>query len=667
MQKNWLLLYLLLGWGLSLHGQTLTNAVPNPIAPGYTGTLTITGANTLFSRSTRGLSLHLEHANTGQLYEFGASQPWIGGWCTTTDDTLASGTITLPGNAPTGAYHVELRGYGYYGPNLTVIENNLLIVTGNAANFNGKIVYDLDSNCTQNGLDLGVGNQIVLASPGGYMGVTDLNGSFSISLPTGTYTFSTGNPTGATLICPAAPFTQTATMNTLGGTISGIDFYAKPSIQADIGCMVVAGNHRPGFTNNWVNVRVFNNSLHPALNCTLRVAKPSAFSFTSFIPAPTSVNGDTVIWTFGPLSSLGYSNFGIMMTVPTITPLGTPYTYWTDVTTPATESDLVNNEDVFSDVVVGSYDPNDKQVWTLDGENADGPIDPLAMRLRYLIRFQNTGTDTAFNIAIADQLDADLDARSIEIEGSSDPVQLVFTDSTGRDLRFEFADILLPDSNVNEPASHGYVRYSIDRKPNLPIGTRIENVAGIYFDFNAPIITNTVVSTLCNPLGNSFTQSVNSTVVTFTAPPQGLPTSWAWDFGDGNTSAVAAPTHTYDTSGVYTVCLTIGNDCGRVETICSNVYIGIVATENASEAIQSLSLSPNPGREAVQLDLTANRLRSPRFELRDIQGKLVTAWTEDTIVGKYAKQLDVAAYAPGLYFLHIHSLETQFTVKLMVE
>ena len=63
-------------------------------------------------------------------------------------------------------------------------------------------------------------------------------------------------------------------------------------------------------------------------------------------------------------------------------------------------------------------------------------------------------------------------------------------------LTFTFNNILLPDSNVNEVASHGFIQFSIDQRPDNPFGVLLENRAGIYFDFNAPIMTNTVWHTI---------------------------------------------------------------------------------------------------------------------------------------------------------------------------
>jgi hypothetical protein len=63
-------------------------------------------------------------------------------------------------------------------------------------------------------------------------------------------------------------------------------------------------------------------------------------------------------------------------------------------------------------------------------------------------------------------------------------------------VNFLFDNILLPDSNANEPASHGFVTYKVNLKPSLTVGTVINNYASIYFDYNAPVITNTTITTL---------------------------------------------------------------------------------------------------------------------------------------------------------------------------
>jgi hypothetical protein len=64
---------------------------------------------------------------------------------------------------------------------------------------------------------------------------------------------------------------------------------------------------------------------------------------------------------------------------------------------------------------------------------------------------------------------------------------------------FRFNNILLPDSNTNELLSHGFVKYRIQPKSSLVLGDMIENEAYIYFDFNAPILTNTTTTIVAIP------------------------------------------------------------------------------------------------------------------------------------------------------------------------
>lgn len=140
----------------------------------------------------------------------------------------------------------------------------------------------------------------------------------------------------------------------------------------------------------------------------------------------------------------------------------------------------------------GSYDPNDKQGFPT-GVLAEHYI-PLATPIDYLIRFQNTGTDTAFTVVIRDTLDTDLDILSIRPTGGSHPYTF---NLIGENVaQFVFANILLPDSNVNEAASHGYIKFNISPKKDLLNGTVVENQAAIFFDFNDPIITNKTTHTL---------------------------------------------------------------------------------------------------------------------------------------------------------------------------
>ena len=135
---------------------------------------------------------------------------------------------------------------------------------------------------------------------------------------------------------------------------------------------------------------------------------------------------------------------------------------------------------------IGSYDPNDKQGFPR-GVSAEHFI-PQETEIEYLIRFQNTGTDTAFTVRILDTLSQWLDVATLRQGGSSHPC--AFSVVGPGVVQFLFANIMLPDSNANEAASHGYVQFAVKPRAGLPDMTTIENEAAIFFDFNDPVITN---------------------------------------------------------------------------------------------------------------------------------------------------------------------------------
>ena len=136
---------------------------------------------------------------------------------------------------------------------------------------------------------------------------------------------------------------------------------------------------------------------------------------------------------------------------------------------------------------VGSYDPNDKAAVPA-GYGAQHLLEANT-DIEYKIRFQNTGTDTAFTVVVLDTLSSRLNPYSVRPGASSHTYTYELLD--GNVLRFRFDNIMLPDSNVNEPGSNGFVKFKVSQMPDLADGTRIENDAAIFFDFNDPVITNT--------------------------------------------------------------------------------------------------------------------------------------------------------------------------------
>lgn len=152
------------------------------------------------------------------------------------------------------------------------------------------------------------------------------------------------------------------------------------------------------------------------------------------------------------------------------------------------EDDIDYNVEIDCREIIASYDPNEKSVKPV-GLTANHYIDSTDV-LEYQINFQNTGTDTAFVIIIRDTLSEFLDVTAIETGASSHPYTFkIFGQGI---LEWRFDHVLLPDSNLNEPASHGFVKFKVNQSPGNSQGTLIENRAGIIFDYNSPVITDVV-------------------------------------------------------------------------------------------------------------------------------------------------------------------------------
>jgi hypothetical protein len=144
--------------------------------------------------------------------------------------------------------------------------------------------------------------------------------------------------------------------------------------------------------------------------------------------------------------------------------------------------------------ITDSYDPNDKAVspqGVTDQHNT-----PTAAVLQYVVRFQNTGTDVAYKVVVADTLSEHLDVSTLRIGAVSHPYQVKASGKGKVVLTFTFNNINLPDSTADEARSHGFIQFSIKPKAGLPEKTRIENFADIYFDYNDPVRTNTTFNTM---------------------------------------------------------------------------------------------------------------------------------------------------------------------------
>ncbi len=230
-------------------------------------------------------------------------------------------------------------------------------------------------------------------------------------------------------------------------------------------------------------------------------SSPNVYTQLSPIPNP---NWYSVTSGFGALSPGASTMIYTDYMVPTNIPIGTNVNFWDSAVYAAPMTNWLtdytpwNNVDNGSTAVIGSFDPNFKEV-TPKGTGAQGYIFTKDSVLDYVIHFQNTGTFFAQKIVVIDTLDSDLDWTSLR-PGYSDHNYTASINENGI-LKFTFNNIHLDWQSDSEMDSRGLVSYSIKQRPHLSPLTQIKNSAAIYFDYNKPVITNQTLNTIQFPLG----------------------------------------------------------------------------------------------------------------------------------------------------------------------
>lgn len=165
-------------------------------------------------------------------------------------------------------------------------------------------------------------------------------------------------------------------------------------------------------------------------------------------------------------------------------------------------------------------------------------------------------------------------------------------------------------------------------------------------------------------LAASATVSSVDTVATFTNTSVGA-TTYAWDFGDGNTSTTTSPVHEYDAAGTYTVTLTATN--GACEAVDSfDVVITVVGLEEIT-SIASVKLFPNPASDNVNVELNLKENSNITLSIVDNSGKIVYTENTSLVEGKTIQSLNTSSLKAGYYNVVISAENSVAkTIKLAI-
>jgi uncharacterized repeat protein (TIGR01451 family) len=370
--------------------------------------------------------------------------------------------------------------------------NNLSMAAGIVT---GKIFYDANANCQQNAGEIPAENRMVRFEPGGYVGVANAAGLYGVALPPGAYTAQTSVPAYHVSAC-----TNPTSFSLVNGLSLTKNVAYQPSTQVkDLKIRLLSTRIRPGLKAHF-SLQVENEGTQPVPAGTqLRfLYGPDKLTLQNTTPFVAVNSAGEVVFTLPEIAAYTQETFRVSLELdadPNL--LGEILSFSAQIVDNYGDVDLLDNLANLDVTVTGSFDPNDKTPIT--GALGGRYILKTDSTIQYLIRFQNTGNDTAFSVVIRDTLGLEYTPKKgIKTLATSHPARFVLRG--GRIAEWHFNPIELPDSTTNEPASHGYVLFEVPIKAERRSGMILRNKAAIYFDFNHPIITNTASTKMVSRL-----------------------------------------------------------------------------------------------------------------------------------------------------------------------
>jgi uncharacterized repeat protein (TIGR01451 family) len=375
---------------------------------------------------------------------------------------------------------------------------------GSFYNITGKSYFDSNTNCLYESGDFRQGNEHILLYKNGNLiqqaftggegyysfDVNDSLGDYNVELDTNNIPF--------TVLCPLN-ISYNDTITVADTVFYDNDFALKCKAGFDLGVGSISGfPFRPAH-NTTVHIQAGDMANFYGANCASGISGAVTISFTgpiSYIsPAigaltPNNVSGNVLTYNVADFGAVDlFTAFNIIIHTDTFAVIGSQVCFTVSVSPTIGDNNISNNILTHCFTVQTSYDPNNKEVYPINDVDVNGD-----RWLTYTINFQNTGTASAEHIYVTDTLSSNFDLSTFQLLAyNHQPLVQILE---GGIARFNFPNINLPDSNTNEPLSHGYVQYKIKLKDGLSVGTQTTNMAYIYFDFNTPVVTNTTSNTL---------------------------------------------------------------------------------------------------------------------------------------------------------------------------
>ena len=380
------------------------------------------------------------------------------------------------------------------------------------AKITGNVYRDFPTTtaCTKDGIDLPVQDRKMLAvGSTNYYSFTDVNGNYNLDVPAGPYLVSNapiGGDPWALPGCQVASYNFTAASNT---TSSGKDFaliLANPSAPCNIflnlishgfntlpsPCHIILSGPCPGAEHEYIV------TLSEDILSGIKLGTTAQLDIN--LDSKFTINSVTSDCTFTSTSPNSHERVvsittdiypGSMCTVHVLATPSDDGPYTNTVTLNGANSCTGTKTRTLTENSYCPCDPNDMLVQPR-GCGPDGEV-AMDQPLTYSIKFENVGNGRAHNIFIEDVLDEDLDLSTVSLVSSSHPVTGFQINGNKLVISLEGVDLagtLGPETNLGEVVFTARALPVEDQNDGY-----VENTASVFFDFNDPVVTNTVKNT----------------------------------------------------------------------------------------------------------------------------------------------------------------------------
>lgn len=514
----------------------------------------------------------------------------------------------------------------------------------NAFRLRGSVFLNFDQNGVLDATDLKVPYRLVRTDANNVLVWT--NGLGDHDLPADTGTWHLWHTPSAIYDVTNTPDTLEATLTTMDPIAEHLDIGLAPALDDTATFLTITPINPRCNTTSSLQMVLRNTGTFIPENIVVHVTIVSGLMINGVFPTPTLQQGNDLYWS---INSLGWFQAWYAWVDVTTGNAGEIADYGYEITADGLPDPILMPHLGFT--ILCAFDPNDKQVQPA-GHGMAGAIPVDTDWLDYTVRFQNTGTDTAITVTILDTLDLDLDETSMEVLDASHPLTHIQVDAD-RVAMFRFASIMLPDSNANEPASHGFVRYRMRPVAGAPHGTTITNGAAILFDWNEPVLTNTVLNTLVDC--DLHVATINDLGSTLEAS-QGW--SYQWFLNGDTLTADTLQQLEPQANGDYTVAVT--SEFGCVDISDPYTYLTTGIDRNTGPF---LMVVPNPSRGDLLLFGAPLLDGTARIDLLDASGRVLRSWRGN---GAMTMRLDAQDIADGTYLLHLQDTESVRAVRVVI-